>query len=298
MAKLINPEKQMNFMAHLEELRWHVIRACSAILIFTIAAFAVTPWIFEHIIFAPARVDFPTFQLLCKFGNAIGSGNSFCVQEIPFKLQSRTMTGQFTMHLLSSLVIGFIITFPYIIWELYRFIKPGLYVHERRYSRGAVASVSLLFLTGILFGFYVMSPIMISFLANYQVSDMIVNEFDISSYVGTIVGLLLGTGLLFQLPMVILFLSNIGIVNPPLLRRKRKHAIVSILILGAIITPTADPFSQSLIAIPLYLLYEISIMISERVEKRKRKEEELAAFASQNIMSTEPVAVTVTDKKT
>lgn len=265
--------KDMSFMAHLEELRWHIIRALAVILVFTIGAFAIAPWVFENIIFAPARVDFPTFQFLCKLGNAIGSEDAFCVQEIPFKLQNRTMTGQFSMHIMASFIIGFILAFPYVVWELYRFVKPGLYLHERRYSRGAVAAVSLLFLSGILFGFFVLCPIMISFLANYQVSEMIVNEFDISSYVGTIVAMLLGTGLLFQLPMIILFLSNIGIVTPKQLRKRRKHAIVTILITGAIITPTADPLSQSLIAIPLYVLYEVSIIISERVEKLKLKEE-------------------------
>ena len=271
-GKMSAIQKEMSFMSHLEELRWHIVRGLTAILILTIAAFMVTPWVFENIIFAPARVDFPTFQLLCKMGTALGSPDAFCVQEIPFKLQNRTMTGQFTMHILAAFIIGFILAFPYVIWELYKFVRPGLHSNERKYSRGAVAAISFLFLTGILFAFYVLCPIMISFLANYQVSDMITNEFDITSYVGTIVGLLLGTGLLFQLPMIMLFLSNIGIVTPQLLKKKRKHAIVTILILGAVITPTADPFSQSLIAIQLYLLYEISIMISERVEKRKKKE--------------------------
>lgn len=265
-------EKEMSFVGHLEELRWHVIRALAAVLIFTIAAFIVAPWVFENIIFAPAKVDFITFKVLCSFGKFVGSEDGFCVQEIPFRLQSRLMTGQFSMHIKASLIIGLIISFPYIIWELYRFIRPGLHLHERKYSRGAVAGVSFLFLTGILFGYYVLCPIMISFLANYQISDMIVNEFDITSYVGTIIGLLLGTGLLFQLPMIIFFLSNIGIVTPSILRKKRKHAIVIILVLGALITPTADPLSQSLIAIPLYILYEVSIMISASVYKRKLAE--------------------------
>lgn len=272
MALKLNLQKDMSFVAHLEELRWHVIRSLAAILVFTIGAFAIAPWVFEHIIFAPARVDFPTFKFLCKLGTALGSQEAFCVQEIPFKLQNRNMTGQFSMHIMASFIIGFIIAFPYVIWELYQFIKPGLYQSERKYSRGAVGAVSGLFLTGVLFAFFVLCPIMISFLANYKVSDMISNEFDISSYVGTIVALLLGTGLLFQLPMIMLFLSNIGIVTPKLLRKKRKHAIITILIAGAIITPTADPLSQSLISVPLYLLYEISIIISARAERRKLKE--------------------------
>lgn len=183
------------------------------------------------------------------------------------------MTGQFSMHIVSSFVIGIIVAFPYITWELWRFIKPGLYPREKKSSRGAVASISFLFITGVLFGYYIMSPVMISFLANYQISDMIVNEFDITSYVGTIVGVVFGSGILFQLPVVIFFLTKAGIVTPQYLRKYRKHAIVIILIIGAIVTPTADPLSQSLISIPLYLLYEISILISAAVIRQKERHE-------------------------
>jgi sec-independent protein translocase protein TatC len=267
-------EKEMSFLDHLEELRWHVVRSLIAILVFTIAAFVMAPWIFHHIVFAPARVDFPTFQWLCKLGELVGSKDAFCVDEIPFKVQSRYMTGQFTMHITASVVIGLIVAFPYVVWELWRFIRPGLYNKERKSSKGAVAAVSFLFLTGVLFGYYIMAPIMISFLANYRISDMIVNEFDITSYVGTIVGVVFGSGVLFQLPVVIFFLTKIGIVTPAFLRQYRKHAIVIILIIGAIVTPSADPLSQALISLPLYLLYEISILISANVVRKKAKEEE------------------------
>lgn len=274
MLNTLNHKNEMSFVQHLEDLRWHVVRSLFAVLIFTIGAFIVAPWVFENIIFAPARVDFPTFRLLCSLGNAFGA-DGLCIQEIPFKLQSRYMTGQFSMHIVASFIIGLIIAFPYIIWELYRFIKPGLFEHEKKFSRGGVGAISFLFISGIMFGFYVLSPIMISFLANYQISDMIVNEFDITSYVGTIVGLLLGTGLLFQLPVFMFFLTKVGVVTPTLLRKKRKHAIVIILVLGAIITPSADPLSQALIAIPLYLLYEVSIIISEGVVRRKLQQDAL-----------------------
>ena len=266
-------EKEMSFLEHLEELRWHVVRSLAAVLIFTIGAFISAHWIFQNIIFAPARVDFPTFRWLCSVGKFFGSADALCIKEIPFKVQSRFMTGQFSMHIISSFVIGIIVAFPYITWELWRFIKPGLYPREKNSSRGAVTAISFLFLLGIMFGYYVMSPIMISFLANYQISDMIVNEFDITSYVGTIVGVVFGCGILFQLPVVIFFLTKIGIVTPSFLRKYRKHAIVIILIIGAIVTPTADPLSQSLISVPLYLLYEISILISAGVVRKKEKEE-------------------------
>jgi sec-independent protein translocase protein TatC len=203
----------------------------------------------------------------------LGSEEAFCVKEIPFKVQSRLMTGQFTMHITASVVIGLIVAFPYIAWEMWRFIKPGLHSVERKSSRGAVFAVSVLFLSGVLFGYYIMSPMMISFLANYRISDMIVNEFDITSFVGTIVTVVFGSGLLFQLPVVIYFLTKIGIVTPAFLRKSRKHAVIIILIVGAIVTPSADPLSQALISIPLYLLYEISIFISAGVIRKQEREE-------------------------
>src|SRR5690349_7216159 len=275
-------EKEMSFLEHLEELRWHVIRSLAAVLIFTIGAFIAAPWIFQNIIFAPARVDFPTFVWLCNLGHFFGSGDALCVKEIPFKVQSRFMTGQFSMHIVSSFVMGLIVAFPYVTWELWRFIKPGLYPREKRSSRGAVAAISFLFILGILFGYYIMSPIMISFLANYQISDMIVNEFDITSYVGTIVGVVFGCGVLFQLPVVMFFLTKAGIVTPSFLRKYRKHSIVIILVIGPIVTPTADPLSQSLISIPLYLLYEISILISAGVVRQKEREEAEELLKEQN----------------
>jgi sec-independent protein translocase protein TatC len=266
-------EKEMSFLDHLEELRWHVVRSIVAIVIFMIAAFVNIEWIFTNILFAPGRVDFPTFRWLCKLGELVGSKEAFCVDEIPFKIQSRLMTGQFTMSITASFVIGLVVAFPYVAWEVWRFIKPGLYNKEKKSSRGAVASVSFLFLTGVLFGYYIMSPLMISFLANYTISDMIVNEFDITSYIGTIVTVVFGCGLLFQLPVVMYFLTKVGIVTPTFLRQYRKHAVVIILILGAIVTPSADPLSQALISLPLYLLYEISILISAGVIRKKLKEE-------------------------
>jgi sec-independent protein translocase protein TatC len=276
--ELNEAEKDMSFLDHLEELRWHVIRALIAVVIVTIAAFIVAPWIFQNIIFAPARVDFPTFKALCEFGKWIGTEEGLCVQEIPFKVQSRFMTGQFTMHILAAFVIGFIVSFPYVAWEIWSFIRPGLYDKEKKSSRGAVSAISFLFISGILFGYYVMAPLMISFLANYQISDMIVNEFDITSYVSTIVGVVFGCGILFQLPVVMYFLTKVGIVTPTFLRVYRKHAVVIILIVGAIVTPSADPFSQMLIAMPLYLLYEISILISARVVKQQAAEEAAEAL--------------------
>ncbi len=264
-------EKEMSFLDHLEELRWHLIRSFAAVVIFTIGAFISAKWIFQNIVFAPARTDFPTFKFLCKLGDFLHY-DGLCITDIPFKVQSRNMTGQFSMHVMSSFVIGFIVSFPYVAWELWRFIKPGLQINEKKYSRGAVAAISFLFFMGVMFGYYVIAPWMVYFLANYSISDMVVNEFDITSYVSTVVMLVFGAGLLFQLPVVIYFLTKVGIVTPQFLREYRKHAIVVILIVAAILTPP-DPLSQGLISIPLYLLFEISILISGFVAKRKAKDE-------------------------
>lgn len=263
-------EKNMTFLDHLEELRWHIIRSFVAIVILTIVAFSAKSFVFDVLIFGPSRPDFWTFQMLCKLGDLINS-DVLCIKDIPFLIQSRNMTGQFTMHLISSFVLGFIVAFPYIFWEIWCFVGPGLYPTERNVSRGAVFFVTLLFTIGVLFGYYVMSPLAINFLANYQVSASVVNEFDITSYVSTITTLVLGSGILFQLPMVVFFLSKVGIVTPKLMKTYRRHAIIVILFLGAMLTPP-DPLSQILVAMPLFGLYELSILISAAVERKRLKE--------------------------
>jgi sec-independent protein translocase protein TatC len=268
-------EGEMSFLDHLEELRWHIVISVAAVMILMIAAFVLSPWIFDNIIFAPAHPEFPTFRLLCDIAAQTGA-DGLCVKEIPFKIQSRYMTGQFSMQFMSAFVIGLIVAFPYVFWEIWRFVKPGLYQKERKYSRGAVVAVSFLFACGIGFGYFVLCPMSIWFFSTYSISDVIVNEFDITSYVQTVVALVFGSGLLFQLPVVIFFMTRIGLVTPKFLRKYRKHAIIIILVLAAVITPP-DPLSQTIIAIPLYLLYEISIFISAIELRRKlRVDEELA----------------------
>lgn len=270
----MSDEKEMTFLDHLEELRWHVIRALLAVVIFTIGAFIYVREIFAYIVLAPAELDFPSFKYMCKMGEWLGMQETLCITELPFNIQSRNMTGQFMMSLTASFVIGLIVSFPYVVWEFWRFVKPGLETKERKFSKGAVSAISFLFLLGILFGYYFLCPITIWFLSTYSISTLIVNEFDITSYVSTMSGLVLGCGLLFQFPVVIYFLTKIGIVTPQLMRNYRKHSIVGILILGAIITPSADPFSLTVISLPLYLLFEISIFTSALVVRRQRKAEE------------------------
>lgn len=264
---------QMSFLDHLEELRWHIVRSMAAIVVFAIVAFAAKDFFWGILILGPTKVDFWTFRQFCKIGNLVGS-DAFCMDSMPFIIQSRQMTGQFTMHIYSSVVIGLIVAFPYVFWEIWRFIAPGLYDNERQLSRGAVFFVSLLFSIGVLFGYFVVTPISVNFLGNYQVDPSILNEFDISSYASILITLVLACGLLFQLPIVVYFLSKAGIITPHLLVNYRRHAIVVILIISALVTPP-DPVTQLLVTFPLLLLYQASIYIS-RVVLRKKREAELA----------------------
>ncbi len=259
----------MSFLDHLEELRWHLIRSIVSILVFAIAAFLAKDFVWDLIILGPSKTDFWTYRFLCDLGARIGS-DVLCIEELPFIIQSRQMTGQFTMHILSSLVIGLLCAFPYTFWELWRFIRPGLYETERKLSTGAVFFVSVLFASGVLFGYFIVSPLAVNFLANYQVAESILNEFDIISYVQTIATLVLTCGLMFQLPIVVYFLSKAGLVTPQLMKTYRRHAIIVILLISAILTPP-DVISQVLIAFPLVFLYQISIFISRMVMRKSQK---------------------------
>jgi sec-independent protein translocase protein TatC len=277
----MSDEKEMSFLDHLEELRWHVVRAVAAIFICSIVGFVFVEWIFDHILFAPSRIDFPTFKWMCELGKLVGAEDSLCAKPFTFTVQSRNMTGQFMMSITASFVIGLIVAFPYVFWQLWSFVKPGLYQKEKSSSRGAVTAVSFLFGLGVLFGYYVLSPMTIWFLSTYKISDQIVNQFDITSYVSTVVGMVLGCGLLFQFPVAVYFLTKIGMLTPQFMRQFRKHAIVGIVITSAIITPSSDPFTLMLVALPLYMLFEISIFVSAIEVKRKKKQEDEDLLAEQ-----------------
>lgn len=262
-------EKEMSFLDHLEELRWHLIRSVISIFVFALVAFFSKSFIFHTLILGPSRTDFWTYKAMCKLGMAINS-TVLCIEQLPFSLQSRTMTGQFSMHITVSFVVGLICAFPYTFWEVWRFIKPGLYPTEQRLTNGAVFFVTLLFLMGISFGYFLVSPLSINFLSNYQIDETIVNEFDITSYISTLTTLVLACGIMFQLPMIVYVLSRAGLATPELMKAFRRHAVVVILVLSAIITPP-DVVSQVLISLPLFLLYEISIYISASVVRSRQK---------------------------
>lgn len=267
MAEELDDEREMSFLDHLEELRWRLIRSAAAILLFAIIAFSFKGILFDVIIFGPRSTDFLTYRLFCTISHSLGLDDSFCLAEMPFTLQNIAMSGQFTTHLLTSVVAGLIIAFPYIIWELWRFLKPGLRKDERQAARGMVFYSSVLFASGVLFGYFLLAPLSVQFLGGYQISESVANQIHLSSYISTVTSVTLAAGIIFQLPILIYFLTRMGLVTPQILRQYRKHAVVGVLVLSAIITPP-DITSQVLVTLPIMLLYELSIIIAKRVVKR------------------------------
>ncbi|RYC68514.1 twin-arginine translocase subunit TatC [Spirosoma sordidisoli] len=265
--------KEMSFLDHLEELRWHIIRAAAAILVFTVTAFIFIDDIFEYVLLGPAKTDFWTYRQMCKLADYTGYAD-LCVKKLTFKLQALGLSDQFTMSLTSSFFVGLSFAFPYAFWEVWRFIKPGLRPSEKRAARGAVFFVSLLFSMGLLFGYFIVSPLAINFLVNYTLSSRIENNIDITSYIGVIVTLALGCGLIFQMPIVAFVLSKVGVLTPAFMREYRRHSWIVILVVAGIITPSPDLYSQILVALPLALLYEISIVVSGRVQRARLKDNE------------------------
>ncbi|MGK0139215.1 MAG: sec-independent protein translocase protein TatC [Algoriphagus sp.] len=262
---------EMTFIEHLEALRWHLIRAVSAILVFMIGAWFIKGFIFKTIILGPSNPDFWTYRMMCKIGTLSGV-RSLCVDTMNFELMSRQVSGQFMMALTTSAIVGLVMAFPYIFWEIWRFVKPGLKITEKKASRGAVFFVTFLFFCGITFGYFIVAPFAINFLVNFQLDESIKNQFDIGNYIGILSTLVLACGVVFQLPAAMLVLTKVGVVTPKFLRDYRKHSIVVLLIVAAIITPSPDMISQILVAIPLYILYEISIKVSEREIKRQKRQ--------------------------
>ena len=249
-------EKEMSFLEHLEELRWHLIRSAVAVVFVGIGVFVAGQWIFEEIIFAPKEKTFATYQFICRISEKL------CFYPPEFQLTTINFGEQFIIHLKVAIVLGVIVAFPYILWELWRFIKPGLLPKERKAARGIVAVCSLLFLSGVLFGYFVVAPFAVTFLASYSVGAE--NTPTLSSFVHYMTMFTLPTGIVFELPIVVYFLAKVGLIYPSFMKKYRKHAFVIILILSAIITPP-DVITQFLIGTPLYFLYEASILICKRV---------------------------------
>lgn len=267
MSKEEKNKGDMSFLEHLEVLRWHLVRSTVVILVFTIVAFIFKGFIFDDVILAQKNADFWTYELFCKLSHLLGRGDDLCMEEISFSLINITMSGQFTTHIVTSIIAGIILAFPYILFEIWRFITPALQKKEKKSALSLVFSGSILFMIGIIFGYYFVSPLSVQFLGNYQVSEAITNQITISSFISTVTTVTLACGLVFELPLLVYFLAKLGIMTPEFMRKYRKHAIVVTLVLSAIITPP-DISSQVLLTIPLLILYEFSIYIAKVVSKK------------------------------
>jgi sec-independent protein translocase protein TatC len=261
---------EMTFLEHLEELRWHIIRSVVAIIVFSIGAFILKDFLFNTVLLGPSKEDFWTNRILGILGEKLNM--NFLIYQKALVLQNTAVAGQFISHIKISLITGLMLGFPYMFFEFWRFIKPALYPNERQHASGAVFFITLLFLLGITFGYYLITPFSISFLYNYQVSEVVKNIPTLASYVSLVTSIVMVSGILFELPVLIFFLSQIGLVTPSFLKRYRKHAFVVILLVAGIITPTPDMFTQLMVSLPMVLLYEVGILLSRSVEKKREKE--------------------------
>ncbi len=257
--------KEMSFLEHLEELRWHIIRSLIAIVSLGIVLFIFQEWLFRVVIFGPTEPDFLSYRFVCGLSEWIGMGDSLCFRPPEFPKIATGFGEAFIISIKVSFVMGFILSFPYVLWEVWRFIKPGLYPKEQNAASGMVAICSALFLTGVLFGYYIISPFAINFLAGYDIPG-VQNTPTISSFINYMIMFTAPAGLIFELPIIVYFLSKVGLLTPDVMRAYRRHSIIGILVVAAMITPP-DVVTQFLIGIPLFILYEVSIAISARASK-------------------------------
>jgi sec-independent protein translocase protein TatC len=268
------PKAEMSFLDHLEALRWHIIRSAVSIIAFAILAYIYSDFVWNSIIFAPNSHDFWTSRMLIKLGDFIGYKSNGLMSK-PLELINFDLSGQFMVDVWTAIIAGFIIAFPYVMYQFWSFIKPALYENERKHASGAVVVMSGLFFTGVLFGYYLIVPFSLDWLAGYSISPQVSNQINILSYISSVTSIVIAGGVAFELPILVYFLSKIGVLTPKFLRKYRKHSYVLLLIIAAIITPP-DVISQMIVTIPLVILYEISIIISARVEKaRLRRLEEI-----------------------
>ncbi len=266
---------EMSFLDHLEELRWLLVRSSFAIVILAIAVYFVSDFIFDDIIFGPTRVDFITYRFFCDASHYLGFAETICIEELPFTIQNTSMEGQVNVFVWTCITAGFILGFPYLLWEVWKFISPALYESERKYAKVFVFTASLLFFIGVLFGYFVIVPMSVNFVASFSVSNIVKNEFNLESYISMIKTSVIAGGLFFELPIIIYLLTKIGLVTPTFLQNTRKYAVVIVLIIAAIVTPP-DVVSQITVAVPMLLIYEISILISKIVVKKQEKNEQLS----------------------
>ena len=262
---------EMSFLDHLEDLRWLLVRSTIAVIIMAIVTYFISDYLFDTIIFGPTRPSFFTYTYFCELSHSLGFADSICITEMPFIIQNTEMEGQVNVFIWICILAGFILSFPYILWEIWKFISPALYAKEKKNAKVFIFFSSLLFFLGVLFGYFVVIPMSVNFVATFTVSDVVKNQFTLDSYIGMVKTSILASGLFFELPIIIYFLTKLGLVTPEFLRKYWKYAVVIILIIAAIVTPP-DVVSQTIVAIPMLLIYEVSIFISVLVHKKRIKE--------------------------
>ncbi len=262
-------------MGHIEALRWHLIRGVLVWLAAAIAIFVFIDKVFDNIIYAPARPSFITYTALCRWSHQLGLGQSLCMPPVNIPLQGNTVSGPFMSALNIAMIGGIIVAFPYLFWELWRFIKPALSPKEVKYARGSIFWVSLFFFLGATFGYFLLAPFTFNFLANFTLGTIGAYKYmpTLDDYIDTLNNIILGCGIAFELPILCYVLAKIGIITAKFLKKYRKYAYVIILIVAAVITPSPDWTSQTIVAVPLILLYEISVMLVAKVDRKKAKEE-------------------------
>lgn len=263
---------EMSFLQHLEALRWHLVRSALVIALFAISAFVFNNIVFDKIIFGPLQQDFISYRALCSLGYKLGGGDVMCITVKTAHLQTLSASEQFFNHMWISLMVGIILGFPYVLWELWKFIRPALKDKELGPVKIFIVIASILFLIGICFGYFLLFPMSYNFLVNYQVSDSGIvqtnNTFD--DYISLISTMTLVSGIIFEMPVLVYFLTKMTLLTPEFMGKYRKHAVVVILIAAAVITPSPDVTSQMVVAVPMYLLYEISIFVSRYVVKKQK----------------------------
>lgn len=265
--------KEMSFMDHLEDLRRVLVRSSAAIIVMGTITYFFADYIFDELIFGPTNPNFITYTFFCEASHYIGFADSICITELNFKIINTEMEGQVNIFVWICITGGFILAFPYILWQLWGFVSPALYEKERKNAKLFIFISSILFFIGVLFGYYVIVPMSINFLATFSISKIVENTFTIESYVSMVKTAVIASGLFFELPIIIFFLTKLGIVTPLFLRTYRKYAVVIVLIIAAIVTPP-DVVSQITVAIPMLLIYEASIFISANVMRNKLKNEQ------------------------
>jgi sec-independent protein translocase protein TatC len=265
--------EEMSFVDHLEELRWHIVRSLLAIVIFGIVIFIKIDWVFEKVVTGPLHNSFISYVAMCRLGHWLHLGDTLCMPPISIKLQTTEFSSQFMSSITIAFVGGFIAAFPYVFWELWRFVKPALKPSELRSTRGSIFYVSLFFFLGAAFGYFLLGPFTFNFLANYSLgmSQILETKPTLNDYLENLVDIIIGCGIAFELPVLAYVLTRIGLITPAFLTSYRKYAIVIILIVAAVITPSPDWTSQMLVFIPLFLLYQLSIIVSKRAYKEMER---------------------------